>query len=102
MRSWVVNTMGSVVVKPSLESFPHGFNRGFAQPKGVHSVHTLSKGELQRRKNTNKSAAAVRTRALIMHHSEYAVKPARPRRARAMHDFFPKIYEIPRATAARA
>jgi hypothetical protein len=27
---------------------------------------------------------------------------ARGRAARAMHDFFPKIYEIPRATAARA
>ena len=29
-------------------------------------------------------------------------KPARPRRARAMHNFFSKLYEIPRATAARA
>jgi hypothetical protein len=30
-------------------------------------------------------------------------KPARPRRARAMHDFFsPKKYEIPRTSAALA
>ena len=33
----------------------------------------------------------------------YNVKPARARRARAMHEFSPpKIYEIPRATGARA
>ena len=72
MRSWVVSTISAVVVKPGLESFPHGFDRGFAQPKSVHSVHSLPKGELQRCKDTNKAAAAVRARALIMHYGENA------------------------------
>jgi hypothetical protein len=42
-------------------------------------------------------------RSVMVRSGRGPFKPARPRRARAMHEFFlSKIYEIPRASAARA
>jgi hypothetical protein len=43
-----------------------------------------------------------RQRPVMVRSGRGPFKPARPRRARAMHEFFSKNYEIPPASAARA